>query len=99
MFLSRLTDASLVCMIQIEMIEQVSKTYGILKDQLEILYNSNCRGIMLQMLNACRRCHVDEEDCMNQVMYILRHVIGFEEEDYATFIDKCLSLEKTGGKV
>ena len=70
MFLSRLTDSSLV-----------SKVYAILKDQLETLYNSNSRGIMLQMLNACRRCGVQEEDCMMHVMGILRRICSIEEED------------------
>lgn len=73
--------------------------YEQLKDELETLYNSNSRGIMLQMLNACRRCHIREEECMNHIMSILRRILSIEEEDYASFIEKCLAMEKTGGKV
>ena len=73
--------------------------YELLKEELETLYNSNSRGIMLQMLNACRRCHVREEECMNHIMSILRRILSIEEEDYSTFIEKCLAIEKTGGKV
>lgn len=70
-----------------------------MKDELETLYNGNSRGVLLQQLNACRRCHTNEEECINQVMNILRRVIGIEEEDYATFIDKCLAIERNGGRV
>ena len=54
---------------------------------------------MLQIVNACRRCRVNEEECMKLVMEIIRRILAIEEEDFSTFIDKCLAIEKTGGKV
>lgn len=64
MFLARITDSSLV-----------KSAFEILRDQLEILFNSNNRGILLQMLNACRRTHTYEEACLDCVISILQHVL------------------------
>lgn len=54
---------------------------------------------MLQMLNACRRCQVEEENCLHLVMNVLRRVVGIEEEDSNSFVNKCLAIEKAAGKV
>lgn len=71
-----------------------------LKDQLDVLYNSNNRGILLQMLNGCRRCGVKEEECMKRIVQILKKVLGVEDDaDYGVFLEKCLSIEKEGGRV
>ena len=51
-----------------------------LKDQLDVLYNSNNRGILLQMLNGCRRCGVKEEECMKRIVQILKKVLGVEDD-------------------
>ena len=91
MFLARITDSSLV-----------KSTFETLRDQLEILFNSNNRGILLQMLNACRRTHTYEEACLNCVISILQHVLHLvtdEEKSMSVFIEKALAIEKEGGRV
>ena len=91
MFLARITDSSLV-----------KSAFEILRDQLEILFNSNNRGILLQMLNACRRTHTYEEACLDCVISILQHVLHLvtdEEKSMSVFIEKAVAIEKEGGRV
>ena len=91
MFLARITDSSLV-----------KSAFETLQDQLEVLYNSNNRGILLQMFNACRRTHTYEEACLNRVISILQNVLHLateEERSMSVFIEKALAIEKEGGRV
>lgn len=78
----------------------MEEAYSALNEHLEVLYNSNNRGILLQLLNACRRCKTKEEECMERVVSILKRVLEMDQDaNYGEFLEKCLSFEKEGGRV
>ena len=78
----------------------MEEAYAALDEHLEALYNSNNRGILLQLLNACRRCKTKEEESMERVVSNLKRVLEMEKDaNYGEFLEKCLSFEKEGGRV
>ena len=90
MFLSRITDAELV-----------ERAFQALRGELEVIYNANNRGILLQTLNACRRTSRCEKECFSVVLTILRHVLHMDDADASmdSFVEKALNIQKEGGRV
>ena len=90
MFLSRISDASLA-----------ERAFQALRDELEVIYNANNRGILLQTLNACRRTNRCEKECFSVVLTILRHVLRMDDADASmeSFVEKALNIQKEGGRV
>ena len=91
MFLSRITDVSLT-----------SKAFDALSDQVESLYNSKKTGVILQLVNACRRCQTREEACFGKLMDTLQKVLKIESREkdfYSRVLNESIAMTKEGGHV
>lgn len=81
---------------------QVEQAFDLLADRLEILFNNHKTGILLQLLNACRRCKTREEMCAAKLLDIFQHTLQIENrgDDFnSEIVNKALNTQKEGGHV
>ena len=82
--------------------QQVAQAFDLLADHLEILFNGHKTGILLQLLNACRRCKTRESECAAKLLDIFQHTLQIENrgDDFnSEIVNKALNIQKEGGHV
>ena len=80
----------------------MKQAFDLLADRLEVLFNSHKSGILLQLLNACRRCKTREEKCAAKLLDIFQHTLQIENrgDDFnSEIVNKALNIQKEGGHV